>query len=403
MTVVTPLPDGATLFHIGPQKTGTTALQRVAAAHRELLLRHGVRYPGDTVNHRLAVAALVGKPVGWKAGPDGRPTPPPPIRLWEDLVEEVRSDPVNRVWLSHEYGAGAGPAQARRAAADLGDRLHVVVTLRSIARMLPSIWQETNKAAGNRGTFDNWLRKLFDDGSEVSRKIRARHDQGALLRRWAEAVGPERVTAIVLDPTDHTFLFRTFEQLLELPDGLLAAVDTGDDRANRSLTVAEIELLRRFNRQFRSHDTDWSQYDRLVVRGAVFRLLKFRNPPAGEPQLAMPGWAAELADEAARRNADQVAASGVRIIGDPAWLALPARRRSSAAEDHRTVEQIPIDLAVEAMLGLAAAGIGREIDFSQPPPANPFTSYTARELATELGSRGVRRLKDTLTRTERKR
>lgn len=402
MTVLAPLPEGATLFHIGPQKTGTTALQRVAATHRPLLQRHGVRYPGDTVNHRMAVAALVGKPVGWKAGPDGRPTPAPPIRLWEELVEDVRSDPANRIWLSHEYGAGASLAQARRAADDLGDRLQIVVTLRSIARMLPSIWQETNKAAGNRGTFDNWLKKLFDEGSEVHHKIRLRHDQGVLLQRWAAAVGPERVTAIVLDPADHTSLFRTFEQLLGLPEGLLNA-EEGDDRANRSMTAPEIELMRRFNRQFRSYDTDWSQYDRMVVRGAIFRLLESRTPPASEARLAMPDWAAELADEAARRNAEQVAASGVRIVGDPRWLALPARRRTSPAEDHRTVEQVPVDLAIEAMLGLAAAGIGRGPDFSLLPPADPLPGYTARELADELRRRSVRRLKDVLVRTERKR
>lgn len=401
--MVTVLPERAILFHIGPQKTGTTTLQRAAAAHRRLLLEHGVRYPGDTVNHRMQVAALVGKPVGWKVDAAGRPTSPPPIRLWERLVADVRSDPVNRVWLSHEYGAGASRAQAERAAADLGDRLQVVVTLRSIARMLPSIWQETNKAAGNRGTFDNWLKKVFDEGSDVHRTIRTRHDQGALLRRWAAAVGPERVTAIVLDPADHTFMFGAFEQLLGLPEGLLTASGEVEDRANRSMTVAEIELMRRFNRGFRGHDTTWSQYDRLVLRGAIARVLQQRTPPAAEPRLAMPEWAADRADAAARRNAEGVATSGVRVLGDPAWLALPAKRRSSLREDHRSVEKVPIDLAVEAMLGLAAAGIGREADFSAPESVDSLASHSGRELVAELSRRVAQRVRKAIPRTERNR
>jgi hypothetical protein len=52
------------LFHIGPHKTGTTALQRAAAYRREQLLAHGVRYPGWMLNHRTAIPAFAGQRLG---------------------------------------------------------------------------------------------------------------------------------------------------------------------------------------------------------------------------------------------------------------------------------------------------------------------------------------------------
>jgi hypothetical protein len=84
------------------------------------------------------------------------------------------------------------------------------------------------------------------------------------LHRWfgheyaaaadAEAVGPERVTVVVLDRADHGFAFRAFAGLLDLPSGLLAAAPVPAG-TNRSLGVPEVELLRRLNQSTRAHGT----------------------------------------------------------------------------------------------------------------------------------------------------
>ena len=46
------LPDGAVLLHIGPYKTGTTAIQVSLHQHRADLAAHGVLYPGTSTRQR---------------------------------------------------------------------------------------------------------------------------------------------------------------------------------------------------------------------------------------------------------------------------------------------------------------------------------------------------------------
>lgn len=402
MTPVEPLPRGARLFQIGPQKTGTTALQAAGAACRVELRAHGVLYPGTAVNHRLPVAALIGKGIGWKSSADGRPTKPPPRWYWTRLVSEIDAHPELTAWFGHEYAAGAKEPVVEEVARTFGDDLHVLVTLRSIAQMLPSIWQETNKSAGNRGTFDKWLKEAFEPGSRIHDIVQTRHDQGALVRRWADVIGPQKVVVVVLDPGDHDFLHYSVEDLLGLPRNLLAEAETLAHAANRSMTVPEIELFRQFNKRFRAEATTWEQYDALAVRGAIARVLGYRTPAQGEARLTMPDWAADLADAQARANADAVAASGVRIIGDVERLAQPAHRRHSGAEDHRKVGAVPVDLAAEAMLGIAAAGLGLDAGFRTGEGADGRTRalarFTSKELLDELYQRGRKKASRTLKR-----
>src|SRR5699024_12572636 len=54
------LPERTRLLHIGPMKTGTSALQTAARDRRQQLLDHGVRYPGNRTNHRTEMGALLG-------------------------------------------------------------------------------------------------------------------------------------------------------------------------------------------------------------------------------------------------------------------------------------------------------------------------------------------------------
>ena len=45
--MTTPVPPGSLLLHIGPQKTGSTAIQHSMHEARARLAAHGVRYLGD--------------------------------------------------------------------------------------------------------------------------------------------------------------------------------------------------------------------------------------------------------------------------------------------------------------------------------------------------------------------
>ena len=350
---------GSRLFHIGPPKTGTTALQWMASELRNELLANGVRYPGRTRNHRLAVSAFLGRSTGWNDGSGRRAAPP--IRHWYELLGELEAERSRRTWFGHEYAAHAAPAQIERFAAQLGPSLQVVITLRGFARMLPSMWQERLKAGGSSAAFEPWLRKMLRPRRPADVARRERHDHGGLVERWAEQLGAERVTVVILDPDDHGFVFGAFENLLGLPTGLLTSKPFPAG-VNRSLTVPEVELLRRLNQITRAQGLPWTNHERLVVQGAVARLLA--GSTAAEP-VRLPGWAVPLANEVADRNAERITASGVRIVGEAANLAEPAL--AEPVKDHRDTRSVPLEVAVEALAGLLAAATGHDSDFRRNP------------------------------------
>ena len=63
------LPEDAILVHIGPHKTGTTAMQYAFFTAREELLQHGVLYPGSKKSHHDPATALIQLKQGWRATP----------------------------------------------------------------------------------------------------------------------------------------------------------------------------------------------------------------------------------------------------------------------------------------------------------------------------------------------
>src|SRR3954464_7244587 len=119
------LPPGVRLAHIGPPKTGTTAVQSAFVGVREALAEHGVHYAGQGSRPRKAVKALTG------AGVSRRNRPP--MAAWESLVREVRSAGPLRVCGSNEQFAAADDLAARRLVSDLGgDAVHVLMVVRSL-------------------------------------------------------------------------------------------------------------------------------------------------------------------------------------------------------------------------------------------------------------------------------
>jgi hypothetical protein len=359
------LPEHSRLLHIGPPKTGTTALQAAAAAGRDTLADHGVRYPGTGQNHAMAVAAFLERPLGWNGA---RGTRVQPIAAWNALLREIAAETDRRVWFGHEYAAGADDGQAHRMVAAVGDRTHVVITLRPYADMLPSVWQEYAKAGGT-GAFDPWLRQVLDPSryAEDFRRFHVRHDSGALVERWVAAAGADRVTVVVLDRAQPDRSFRTFERLLGLPGGLLDATGAESRSANRGLTVPEVELFRHLNRVLLDEDVRWDEYARLIVDGAVHRTLGTRVPPPDENRVTLPEWAAGRAEQAAERFAERIAQSGARVVGDLSTLS--SRRASTGTAPSASTESVPLDLAVAAIAGAIGQATHRGPYFRPRPDA----------------------------------
>jgi len=395
------LPPRARLFHIGPPKTASTSLQAAAADHREDLLAHGVRYPGPRRSHRHEVAAFVGRSIGWVGKPGS--SDPTAMAKWDALMAEIEADHERRILMGHEYAAGADAELAKRFAEAIGPRIHVVITLRDYGSMLPSIWQEHNKA-GNIGLFEDWLKGVLARPRPQERieRVHIRHDQGQLVRRWAEAVGPQNVTVVVLDPQDKQFVFHAFEAMLGLPRGLFTS--GGLSRSNRSLTVPELEMLRQTNKVLRANDLAWADYQRFLANGAALRLLQARRPPAEEQRLTIPDWAVERVMDDMQRHVREIAASGVRVVGDLDLLARAPRVRGEDEPAHAEVDTVPIEAAAQALAGALSQASGRSWDFAPPrlpePPsaADLLGSVSAKDLVTELRARVRQRARRALRR-----
>lgn len=390
------LPERARLFHIGPPKTASTAVQQRAAAHRAEMLDLGVRYPGKDTTQRAPIAAFIGRSIGWIGGASSGDNVPS-MRSWDAMMQEIEADTTRRILFGHEYAAGAGAQMAARLVEAIGPRVHVVITLRDFGSMIPSVWQEYNKA-GNVDTFGNWLDRVIamPRTPAANQGFFLRHDHGALVRRWAAAAGAENVSVVVLDRHDHQFVYNAFERMLGLPLGLL---DSGERSyvGNRGMSAPEIELVRRLNLIARDHDVQWPDYQRLIANGAALRMLEMRTPPADEERLELPEWAAEVISADANRYADEIAASGVRVIGDLESLRTPPRVGAKEPTAHENITMVPMDAAVEALAGLLSSATSRGWSFGEPHTVasalQRMRELTARQLARELVSRARNRVR----------
>ncbi len=367
------LPEGSILLHIGPPKTGTTTVQGAFHAGRAAVLAQGVRYIGRSRHSGAGVLAVTGRPSFQ------RDSGPPPIAKWEELVGEVRAAREPRLVLSSEFFADAEPPAIERIVADLGrERLHVVVTLRPLASILPSQWQQYVQSFMPLA-YDEWLDGVFSgERGRVTPTFWRRHRHDELIARWAAAVGDANVSVVVIDEGDHEHVLRVFEALLGLRANTLAA---HEDAANRSMTLPEIEAVRAVNVRFRAAGLGNAIYHRVMHFGAT-AYMKWRVPPADEPRIETPAWALERATAIEREMATAIEASGVRVVGDLGRLQVGGKVRKAGAGGARLC--VPPVVAERMAQGIAViAGLERG-KIAERPSLDRFATY---QLAGALAAR----------------
>jgi hypothetical protein len=380
------LDQGAKLFHIGIPKTGTTFIQRTAAACRDQLAAHGVFYPpgrGTSYNHRDPVDAVLGSGFADLRAPD--------IGVWEEFAESLEAAGAVRCWFGHERASGANEEQARYFAKSLGRKVHVVITLRSFGSLLAPAWSESAKLRSGRSLRD-FLEAVMTERPDVgiSRAFYDRNDQGLVVRRWAEAVGRENVTAIVVDKGDPDYLPHCFEDLLGLPRDLLVGRVDADVKGNRSLSLEEAELNRLVAGKL--HGTLGPRaYLEIVRYGGTASLLNSERDRSAERPVSLPRDVAKAATERGRRHADEIAESGVRVLGN-----LDLLREETAWVDDAALEvgAVPPDLAVDAIAGIArrvAKQLAVERERAAEARAETVEATRTRRLAGIVAGRLVRR------------
>ena len=351
-------------LHIGEPKTGTTFVQEAMWGNRAQLAAQGVVLPG--YSHRDHSRAsrdlreaqrLASDPADRWAGE------------WDVLTRQalwVRGIAV----ISDEVLAACNPPQADRGVRSLlPAEVHVVVTVRDIASLLPAEWQETVKCRGTV-SWEQWLAGVIGAASAADRRRRswfwAVHDTLAILDMWSRHIPPDQVHVITVPrqgPAD--VLWERFASVLGIDP---SSIDPPPTRVNWSLGLVEAEFLRRMNEALPEEMPYWF-YTRNIKQILAHNVLSTRPPPARlELPAAQQAWAREQSELLVAGLHD----SKCHIVGDlhdllsqpatgrhvapaslPAQLLLPAAVQAAAAlADHLYRESYPAKRQPEGPRGL---------------------------------------------------
>ncbi len=345
------LPSGAVLLHIGPYKTGSTAIQSAMFARRDEMDQYGVSYPGNWRRlFHIGHALLRWAPRAFQV---------PDVSRWDDFAADVRATTDRRVCISTEdFGRIREPERTRKIVQDLGaDRLHVIAVARAYHRLLPSQWQERVKSHGVDG-YDEWLRLVLgdDEEAEAHRSFRTSHDVAWMTSMWLPHLPPERFTIVVTDDSDRGLLPRTFEQMLGLPDGFL----TLDDNSNASLSFEATEMLRGVNEVFERQGWSAQAYTRYLQRGLVPALQTGARSPLETSIPPLPAWARDAVLKRSEERIQAIRDSGVNVVGDLELLLPP--EEADAPPGVPDVDALSTYSAVTAVVGVLDAALRREQD-----------------------------------------
>jgi hypothetical protein len=310
--------------HIGLPKTGTTYLQGVLWANRDLVQSDGVLLPG--VGHREHLWAAL----DLQERRNLRRRSPRAAGAWTRVRDEL-AEASGTGLITHEFFCGASREQAERLVADLAPaEVHLVVTARHAAGMLAAGWQEMVKNGGT-ARLDEIPRKT-SSRSEFSWRT---WDLHGVLKRWGDVVPPERVHVLPMprkgEPTDRHW--RNFAGVV----GLTSDYPLPERAANQSLGVVQVELLRRVNGQLEG------------FRGPTDRGRWIRGYLAEEKLAGQPGEPFGLDDDLiadcrqrAQRAVRLIRRRGFDVVGDLDALLvpddLPVQRLVSSVSDAELVD-----------------------------------------------------------------
>lgn len=340
------IPDAGVLLHIGVHKTGTTSMQAALADARDDLMAAGVLYPGHRPAHHRAALSAMNHGWGWQDRGGEKVGP----QAFRDLTREVSAH-RGRVCISSEFFCEADEETARTIVESLGgSRVQVVITLRNLGRLLPSSWQQYLKYGMTTG-YEKWLGDVFaapGESQHMTPSFWKRHDHGAVVERWAGAVGADNVTVLVLEDVDRAFPFRAFAEMLDVDSDLL--VSRMSLTSNRSMTAAEAEFLLRLNRRIVT-SLSWDQYRALVREALARTLVEGRTPEEQEKGLSTPDWALDAAVVKGTESVRRIRETGVQVVGDLDALCVRVPTMPVVPEP----QDMPIDAAVQALVGVLTA------------------------------------------------
>jgi hypothetical protein len=252
--------------------------------------------------------------------------------------------------ISDELLVACNARQADRAVRSLlSAELHIVLTVRDFAALLPAEWQESIKCR-RAVPWEEWLDNVIDIESAADRRSRswfwAAHDTLATLCMWSRLIPPDRFHVITVPRHGSAeVLWERFASVLGIDS---AGIDLAQARTNSSLGLPETEFLRRMNEALQEEIPDW-YYTRYIKQILAHDVLTAQPRRA---RLALPpgrqAWA---------RKQSEVLVAGLRsakyhIVGDLCELLPQPVTGHYVPPDQQPAGQL-LDVAVRAAAVLA--------------------------------------------------
>jgi hypothetical protein len=320
-------------LHVGFHKTGTTSLQDVLNRNRRELLKQGVLYPKTRkfrAQHEFAWSAGQ-RGWGWKQFGGSQAGPGPARRMYR-LLRSSKQDVI----ISSEFLSELKPPQIKRLLSSIGNReLKVIFTVRPIAKILPSAYQQEVKN-GSKLTYDKWLKRVLETEKENRNNTRfwARHSHHIEIAKWSEIVGKERISVIISDESKPSFLTESFFGLVGVKTDNFR--ESKKDVVNRSMDLAEIELLRQINQKF-DRNLGWDEYV-ADIRSTLVKTWTQSVPSEASPgRLANPEAFKDRIDHKVKEVTEGIKGLGVEVIGDVDSLA-KAKYGENTIPDYISIE-----------------------------------------------------------------
>jgi hypothetical protein len=265
--------------------------------------------------------------------------------------------------------AAATPAQIEQLMTSFGEaEVHVVYTVRDIARTLPAEWQQAVKG-GSTITLDAFIEGVmnrFETGSangsddvppvvgesHAVEKFTFLHDVPTVMERWAAYIPPRAIHLVTVPPpgSDPGLLWQRFCTATGI-DPFVA--QSPPRRKNESLGVVEAETLRRVNSvlsQDNGYDFDTGEW---VRSHFVLPVIATRSPDKRITiRPAHHDWACQQADQLVKR----LAATSYDVVGDLADL-IPRRRSRRGVH--------PADLPADDIGAMAIGWVAKLLSMPQ--------------------------------------
>lgn len=299
---------GRVFLHVGAPKTGTTYLQSMLWANRGALARHGVLYPGTQSGAHFHGAQDLRRKYFL-----GHEDPRVP-GAWDRLAAAAREWSGSSVVISHELLADSEPHEAERAAASVRPHeVHVLYTVRDLARQIPAAWQESVKN-GWTVPYRDYLRALRSEPPEMMGRVFWRmQDAAQVLQRWQGAAPADRLHVVTVPPggAEPGLLWRRFSQVIGVvPETLDVTPGSSKSRRNASLGLAETELLRRLTQRLEGELT-WSEQTALLKEYLTQTVLSRRSTPRTGIPASERAWLLERS----RAMVQSLRAAGYNVVG----------------------------------------------------------------------------------------